>query len=174
MAGRICDAAIVSTRAANRPLSRRTPALGERMSAYRARARSASGLRRLPRRIALAINPQKKPRTKKPRPRRLFLRMTADAMNPPTAAVMATAESRAISCVGPSDPMRHLRVIICQGRLPDPTTDIAGGALPAHVRDQSEREALAARHTRSGVCNRNQITEGAMPAVLDRQELTFP
>jgi len=35
--------------------------------------------------------------------------------------------------------------------LPDPTTVFAGAALPASVRDQSEQEALAARHTRSAV-----------------------
>jgi NAD(P)-dependent dehydrogenase (short-subunit alcohol dehydrogenase family) len=56
----------------------------------------------LPRRIAPAINPQKKPRRKNPRARRLFLRTTADAMNPHVAAITATARSREIRCVSPS------------------------------------------------------------------------
>jgi hypothetical protein len=39
------------------------------------------------------MNPQKNPSTKGPRARRLFLRTTADAMNPHVAAMMATATS---------------------------------------------------------------------------------
>ena len=79
---RTCDAAKVSARAAKRPVPRRIPALSGRTSAHRATAPSAFRPRRLPGRIAPAINPQKKPRRKNPRARRLFLRITADAMNP--------------------------------------------------------------------------------------------
>jgi hypothetical protein len=102
---RTCDAAKVSARTANRPVPRRIPVIGGRTSAHRARAPSVFKWRRLPRRIAAAINPQKKPRRKNPRARRLFLRATADAMNPHIAAMMATATSTAIRCVGPSDPI---------------------------------------------------------------------
>ena len=142
---RTCDAAKVSARAANRPLPRRIPAIGGRTSAHRARAPSAFRPRRLPRSIAPASNPQKKPTRKNPRARRLFLCTTADAMNPHIAAMMATARSSAIRCVGPSDPICNLRAVVCVGRLPDPTTVFAGPALLADVRDQSEHEALAAR-----------------------------
>jgi hypothetical protein len=101
---RTCDAAKVSARAAKRPVPRRIPALSGRTSAHRATAPSAFRPRRLPGRIAPAINPQKKPRRKNPRARRLFLRTTADAKNPHVAAMMATTRSREIRCVGPSDP----------------------------------------------------------------------
>ncbi len=99
---RTCDAAKVSARAAKRLVPRRIPALSGRTSAHRATAPSAFRPRRLPRRIAPAINPQKKPRRKNPRARRLFLRTTADAMNPHVAAITATARSREIRCVSPS------------------------------------------------------------------------
>jgi hypothetical protein len=99
---RTCDAAIVSGRAAKRPVPRRISALSGRTSAHRATAPSAFRRRRLPRRIAPAIDPQKKPRRKSLRECRLFLRTTADAMNPHVAAMMATARSREIRCVGPS------------------------------------------------------------------------
>ncbi len=99
---RTCDAANVSARAAKRPVPRRIPAFSGRTSAHRATAPSAFRPRRLPRRIAPAINPQKKPRRKNPRARRLFLRTTADAMNPHVAAITATARSREIRCVSPS------------------------------------------------------------------------
>jgi hypothetical protein len=102
---RTCDAAKVSARIAKRPAPRRIPVIGGRTSVHRATAPSAFRRRRLPRRIAPAINPQKKPRRKDPRARRLFLRATADAMNPHVAAMMATATSTAIRCVGPSDPI---------------------------------------------------------------------
>ena len=55
---RTCDAAIVSGRAAKRPVPRRIPALSGRTSAHRATAPSAFRPRRLPGRIAPAINPQ--------------------------------------------------------------------------------------------------------------------
>jgi hypothetical protein len=141
---RTCDAAEVSARAAKRPVPPRIPAFSGRTSTHRATAPSAFRPRRLPRRIAPAINPQKKPRRKNLRARRLFLRTTADAMNPHVAAIMATAR-REIRCVGPSDPNRNLRAVVCVGRLPDPTIVFAGPALLANVGNQSEDEALAAR-----------------------------
>ena len=133
---RTCDAAIVSGRAAKRPVPRRIPALSGRTSAHRATAPSAFRPRRLPGRIAPAINPQKKPRQKKPRrknlrARRLFLRITADAMNPHVAAIMATARSREIRCVGPSDPIsqppgRRLRRPLARSNHRLRRTSIAG------------------------------------------------
>ena len=128
---RTCDAAIVSGRAAKRPVPRRIPALSGRTSAHRATAPSAFRPRRLPRRIAPAINPQKKPRRKSLRARRLFLRTTADAMNPHVAAMMATARSREVRCVGPSDPIsqppgRRLRRPLARSNHRLRRTSIAG------------------------------------------------
>jgi hypothetical protein len=128
---RTCDAAKVSARAAKRPVPRRIPALSGRTSAHRATAPSAFRPRRLPGRIAPAINPQKKPRRKNPRARRLFLRTTADAMNPHVAAMMATARSREIRCVGPSDPIsqppgRRLRRPLARSNHRLRRTSIAG------------------------------------------------
>jgi hypothetical protein len=62
---RTCDASKVSARAAKRPVPRRIPALSWRTSAHRATALSAFSPRRLPRRIAPAINPQRKPTRRK-------------------------------------------------------------------------------------------------------------
>ena len=71
---RTCDAAKVSARAAKRPVPRHIPALSWRTSVHPATALSAFSPRRLRRRIAPAINPQKKPtRRKNPRARGLFL-----------------------------------------------------------------------------------------------------
>jgi hypothetical protein len=128
------DAAKVSARAAKRPVPRRIPALSGRTSAHRATAPSAFRPRRLPGRIAPAINPQKKPRRKNPRARRLFLRITADAMNPHVAAIMATARSREIRCVGPSDPIsqppsRRLRRPLARSNHRLRRTSIAGQCL---------------------------------------------
>jgi hypothetical protein len=128
---RTCDAAKVSARAAKRPVPRRIPALSGRTSAHRATAPSAFRPRRLPGRIAPAINPQKKPRRKNPRARRLFLRTPADAMNPHVAAMMATARSREIRCVGPSDPIsqppgRRLRRPLARSNHRLRRTSIAG------------------------------------------------
>jgi hypothetical protein len=128
---RTCDAAKVSARAAKRPAPRRIPALSGRTSAHRATAPSAFRPRRLPGRIAPAINPQKKPRRKNPRARRLFLRTTADAMNRHVAAMMATARSREIRCVGSSDPIsqppgRRLRRPLARSNHRLRRTNIAG------------------------------------------------
>ncbi len=128
---RTCDAAKVSTRAAKPPVQRRIPAPSGRMSAHRATAPSALRPRRLPRRVAPAIKPQKKPRRKNPRARRLFLRATADAVNPHIAAMMATPRSRAIRCVGPSDPIsqppgRRLRRPLARSNHRLRRTSIAG------------------------------------------------
>jgi hypothetical protein len=128
---RTCDGAKVSARAAKRPVPRRIPALSGRTSAHRATAPSAFGPRRLPGRIAPAINPQKKPRRKNPRARRLFLRTPADAMNPHVAAMMATASSREIRCVSPSDPIsqppgRRLRRPLARSNHRLRRTSIAG------------------------------------------------
>ena len=121
----------VSAPAAKRPVPRRIPALSGRTSAHRPTAPSAFRPRRLLGRIAPAINPEKKPRRKNPRARRLFLRITADAMNPHVAAMMATARSREIRCVGPSDPIsqppgRRLRRPLARSNHRLRRTSIAG------------------------------------------------
>jgi phosphatidate cytidylyltransferase len=64
-------------------------------------------------------------------------------MNPHSAATVATARSREISCAVPSDPMANLRAVVQVGRLRDPTTVVAGSASSVKVRDQSEQEPLA-------------------------------
>jgi hypothetical protein len=91
-----------------------------------------------------AMNPREKPKRMYLRARRLFRRTTVDATNPHTAATAATAISREISCVGPSDPMCYLRAVVDVGRLPDPTTVVSGSASSGIVRDRSEGEPLAA------------------------------
>ncbi len=131
---RTCDAPKVSARAAKRPVPRRIPALSGRTSAHRATAPSALRPRRLPGRIAPAINPQKKPKRKNLRARRLFLRTTADAKNPHVAAMMATARSREIRCVGPSDPIsqppgRRLRRPLARSNHRLRRTSITGQCL---------------------------------------------
>jgi hypothetical protein len=128
---RTCAAAKVCARAAKRPVPRRTPTFSGRTSAHLAKAPSAFSPRRLPRRIAPVINPQKNPRKKHPRARRVFLRTTADAMNPHVAATMATVRSREIRCVGPSNPIsqppgRCLPRPLCRSNHRLRRTSIAG------------------------------------------------
>jgi hypothetical protein len=135
----------MSARAPKRPVPRRIPAVSGRTPARRAMAPRAFRPPRLLRRVTPAMNPQNTPRRNNPRARRLFLRAAADAVNAHVAAMMATASSRAIRCGGPSDPMRNLRAVVCSGRWPDPTSVIAGPAVPTTVCDQSVREALAVR-----------------------------
>jgi hypothetical protein len=48
---------------------------------------------------------------------RRFLVRAADAAKPHVAAMTATASSRAISCGGPSDPIRNLRAVVWFGPL---------------------------------------------------------
>ena len=139
------DAAKVSGPAAKWPVPLRITALSERMSARRATAPSAFRPRRLRRRTAPAIKPQTNPRRKDPRMRRLFLRATADAMNPHIAAMKATARSREIRCVGPSDPIaqppgrRLCRPLARSNHRLRPTSVAGQGCY------QSEHEALATR-----------------------------
>jgi hypothetical protein len=121
-----------------------------------------SGRRRLPRSIAPAVNPQKRP-GKGPRARRLFRRATADATNPPIAATVATASGRATRCVGPSDPYRTpgRRLV---GRLVRPNHRLHWVSSAASGRDQREREASAAGcRTRSDVRLSRPSTADVVP-----------
>ena len=54
---------------------------------------------------AAVVNPHKNPTKKIPRVRLVFLRVTVDAMKPKVAAASATARSRHMSCVVPSEPI---------------------------------------------------------------------
>jgi hypothetical protein len=172
---RTSDAADESARAATRPAPRPIQAVSGRTSAHRATAPRAFRPRRLLRRIAPAMNPQEKPRPKNPRARRLFLRATADAVNPHVAAMMATASSREIRCVGPSEPISPPPGRRLRGRWPDPTTVFAGPALLATVRDQSEREVLAVRcNTTSGMPPSSSSTAYEVPADGPLHGVRFP
>ena len=129
---RICDAAKVTARAAKRSVPRRLPC-----------------------RIAPAIKPHKKPKRKNPRVRRLFLRATAVARNPHIAAMMASAMSREIRCVGPINPIsqppgRRLGRPLARSNHRLRRTSGAG-----QVRYQSEYEALAGRRHQRLPCRPN-------------------
>ena len=57
----------------------------------------------------------------------------------------------AINGIVSSQPMSHLRAVVCLGRLTDPSTDFAEPGYLSGVRNQSERQALTVRyHTASG------------------------
>src|SRR5262245_65273648 len=83
------------------------------------------------------MNPQKKPRRKDARERRLFLHATTDAMSPYVAAIVATTSGREIRCVGTSDPSRNLQAVVCRLR------PIQAPSSPAGDRNPTEGEALA-------------------------------
>lgn len=116
------DAAEVTAREAKRFVPAVITAASGRKSAHRETTRNMFWSRRR-RIIAPATNPQKKPRTKYPRARRLFLRAAADATNPLVAAATVTTTNRRIKSIGPSEPIcRDLRAVVCVDRLADPIT----------------------------------------------------
>jgi hypothetical protein len=80
--------------------------------------------------VLAAISPVRTPRTKYPRARFFFLRITAEPMKPPIAATPATATNRS-SCSSPAALM-----------MPDQTTADVGPEVRADCCDQTEDEAL--------------------------------
>ncbi|ORA48179.1 hypothetical protein BST21_11275 [Mycolicibacterium celeriflavum] len=59
---------------------------------------------------------------------RFFRRITADAVNPQSAAMMATASSRAVESGGPNEPIGNLPGVVSSSRCPDQITFIASQA----------------------------------------------
>jgi hypothetical protein len=135
--------AIVSARTAKLPLRRRIPALSGRTWGNRTTALSVCRRRRLPPMIAPIIHPQKKPRRKNLRTRRLFLRATAHAMYPHVAAMMATIRTRNIRCIGPSEPIAQPRGRPLRRPLNRSNHRPCPARIADEVRDQSEHEVLA-------------------------------
>src|SRR5215213_6247242 len=107
--------------------------------------------------MVAAIIPVTTPRTKYPRARRFFLSSTADAMKPQIAPAPAITATR-ISCNAPAAIM-----------LPDQTTVIAGREVRAHVRDQTEDEALPLYATACNVMS--EIDVRLWPSVVPKVEI---
>ena len=142
---RTSETATVSARATTPSAGSPIPARSERMTAFRVEAPRVLSPRRLPVRATPTINPQETPNRNGPRARDFFRRATTAAQNPPAAA-MAIMSKTAINGIVSSQPMSHLRAVVCLGRLTDPSTDFAEPGYLSGVRNQSERQALTVRY----------------------------